>query len=258
MTECATCPRPVADTGYICHDCADRLRTRLQWIAANADELDVTVTRQDRISDGTGGRASAETPLPFNADASEAAWVLRNTLTTWARRVAAQRGLDEPADNLPALARWLHDHVRWLRCQPFAYEAHDELHYAAGVLQRAVDAPTPQVELGACGTDGCAGHLAAPHGAVTVQCRDCRARYDVDRLQRSLLDRADILLMPASDIASILSQWRRTRVAPSTVRSWASRGRLAARGHDDHGRTLYRLGDARRLADVGQAKMVAA
>lgn len=33
------------------------------------------------------------------------------------------------------------------------------------------------------------------------------------------------------------------KVRPSTVRSWAKRGKLAKHGQDDKGRTLYNLAD---------------
>ncbi len=37
-------------------------------------------------------------------------------------------------------------------------------------------------------------------------------------------------------------------VAPATIRSWANRGLLTRRGHDQRGRTLYSLDDIYALA----------
>lgn len=102
MTEviCAVegCDRPVPDS-YVCTGCAFRLEKALGNVSAFADELDTVLARQTRYEEHSertnGGRV---TPLFFDDRASEAGWVLRNTLSTWVRLVAEERGIPLPEE----------------------------------------------------------------------------------------------------------------------------------------------------------------
>lgn len=95
MTRCS-CGRPV-ETGYLCTTCTRRLEQALRNIPDNlADELDVMLTRQTRFSPQIGGSRPATRPLPYSVQASEAAWILRDTLTTTARVLTDQRHLTGP------------------------------------------------------------------------------------------------------------------------------------------------------------------
>ena len=120
LPECARCGHPVADMAYVCSPCTVGLTTallgndhRLGAIAL-LDELPVTIARLDRL--GEAGHSSGETPLPFDWDASDAAWAVQNTITTWARHCAEERGLAVTAE--PAL--WLAGQLEWLRHRPEA------------------------------------------------------------------------------------------------------------------------------------------
>lgn len=280
--ECATCDRPVIDAGYCCWPCSDRLSLELEEFAeCHADELETTVTRQDRLGEGTAGRASAETPVPFNANASEVGWVVRNTLTTWTRAVLDTRGLTLPDKEalmegplcragigcqhasclnirwrviedpmgLASIARFLKGQIKWLRCQPFAQDAFEEIGYACRALRHAVDAPVPMMELGACETEGCEGRLRAPSSARYTKCRECESEYDVGERRRALLSMAEDRLETATGIADILTAWGVRAVPVNTVYTWANRRQLIKRGTDRDGRPLYRLGEARQLAE---------
>jgi hypothetical protein len=92
------CDRPVSDA-WTCTHCAWKLERALGNVAAYADELDVVLSRQARYeehSDRTKG--TKVTPLFFDDRASEAGWVLRNTLSTWVRLVAEERGIPLPEE----------------------------------------------------------------------------------------------------------------------------------------------------------------
>lgn len=286
--ECATCDRPVVDTGYACWPCTDKLAADLADFAEIASELETTVTRQDKLGEGTGGRASAETPVPFNDNASEVGWVVRNTLTTWARVVLDTRGLTLPdrealmegplcragigcqhdsclnirwkvtedPDSLSSVARFLRDQLKWIRCQPFAQDAFEEIGYACRALKNAVDAPVPMTELGECETEDCEGRLRAPVSARFTRCRECEAEYDVAERRRALLNRAEDRLETATGIADILTAWGVRYVPVNTVYTWANRRQLVKRGTDRDGRPLYRLGEARQLAERALIKQL--
>lgn len=257
MNECVICPKPVADAGAVCHPCSEKLATELRWLASNAAELETTIARQSRIGESSG-RPSAETRLPIDWEAVIADDSIRNTLTTWARVVIDERGCPPPADSLPDLAGFLADQVSWLRHREYADQVWDELGYACLILKQAVDSPAERQYLGRCLTrveDGeCEQDIYVHPGASYVTCRECGAQFDVQARRQWLLKRARNTLAPATQIASTLSMLLARRIAPGTVRSWATRGRLIPRGRDRSGDRLYRLGDAITLAIDSQRK----
>jgi hypothetical protein len=92
------CDRPVSDA-WCCTGCAFKLEKALGNGAWIGDELDIVLSRQARYeehSDRTKG--TKVTPLFFDDRASEAGWVLRNTLSTWVRLVAEERGIPLPEE----------------------------------------------------------------------------------------------------------------------------------------------------------------
>ena len=103
MTEviCAVegCDRPMGDLATFCMSCAFVFEKALGNIPAFADELDTVLARQTRYEEHSertnGGRV---TPLFFDDRASEAGWVLKNTLSTWVRLVAEERGIPLPEE----------------------------------------------------------------------------------------------------------------------------------------------------------------
>lgn len=300
MTKCCRCTRPTPDAGYLCEDCAGDLERVLDLAAVLGPELEVTVTRRDRLGDGSG--RATETPLPYNDTASEAANEVYATFERWARVVSEARGIPPAADLLARtlaataaeaarthtgrpiveaflafasrargrylnhgptripiglLAVFLRSQVRWIRHQgrlhgpdalPLAEAAYMELSYAAGRIARVCGAHPTLTALGPCMTDGCDGTLRAPHGRATVRCRDCGQSYDVTERMEQLLAIGADYLFNARDLSSILSIWKRRRIAEGTVAAWATRGHMADRGKI--GRAyVYRLGDATTIAE---------
>jgi len=57
--------------------------------------------------------------------------------------------------------------------------------------------------------------------------------YDVDEVEHLVTDG-----VAGAGVTTAAAAWL-ARVAPSTVRSWATRGKLTAAGHDDRGRAYY-------------------
>lgn len=223
-------------------------------------------------------------PLPYSDHAQQLAWAAGNTLVTWARHVAESRGVPLPVPRGPghgpvcrachhddcttirerrretgaaAAARWLAGHVGWLRMQPEAGAAFDELHHAAHVVTVLVDSPPPRWYAGPCWADlpagRCGTELYPPQGVSTVQCPDCGTRHDADQRRVWLLGEARDVLAHAGLIASAMAALGH-QVTAAQIRGYAHRGRLLDRGVDDQGRPLYRVGDVADLLDAQVAR----
>jgi hypothetical protein len=191
------CDRPVPDQAYVCPVDAGRLERDLGDVPALAAELVTTWARQARTGERGGHSRRAAEPLPYDPDASHDLDTLANTVATWARHIAEERGLtgadlepgpvcarckhgscsrlaDQRARTLPhagrdpravatAAARWLlaGRHVEWLRHRPEAPEAWDELRHAIALARRAIDRDQPRWYAGQCGADTIAAQVLA-------------------------------------------------------------------------------------------------
>src|SRR5690606_26020463 len=258
-TACAitACDRPVADA-TVCTGCANRTATRLRDAADLWPELAVTIARLDRMGNPTprAGRPAPASPirpdgdpatdqvtgwpsgLPVNLFASEVGDAVRSTVTAWARHIADEVGADLP-DGMPELLRWLAGRMEWVRDQPWAAEAIDELGEVPRLLARALDRPPPRRYLGPCG--GCGTDLYVRPGAQRVRCA-CGASAPVDEVLATLDGLTRAHAYTASEIEAAYG------IRADRIRQWASRGRITQHGTDRLGRALYLLGDVLDLA----------
>jgi hypothetical protein len=258
---CQTCTAPVGDA-YLCGGCTNQLRATLEAIPTLTDELDTTITRQ-AVLGVRGGPRAAEKPLPFHAQASEAAWVLRNTLGGWARVLDAEIPLGGPGRGLETIsslsgstsqgsqiataeiARYLTSRLEQLRHHQAAGEAHDEIRGAVEAATRAIDRPAnDRTYIGPC---TCGTELYANPGRTTTTCRDCDTTHDVEARRESMREQLRDHLGTASYVATVATGLGVT-VAASTVRMWAQRQHLESRGTKE--KPLYRVGD---VIDVAKA-----
>lgn len=214
-TECQSCGS--ATDAAVCHREGVRLAGRLREAADLWPELDVALARLARLGDPTprAGRPAPPEPvrpdggelrhyadqtigwasgLPFSEPASEAIWVVRNTVTTWAREVAQATGADLPTGT-DALMRWLAGRVDWARHQPWALECLDELDAACALVFHAVDrrplrtrfvvGPCPEiVESGWCEGRVWAVVPAVETRPASMVCDGCHARWDTTQWRR--------------------------------------------------------------------------
>jgi hypothetical protein len=104
---------PHAVDARICTTHLAQLLQALRRTVRVEDDLDVVISRQARLSDPAGGGRPTERPLPFHWDGADARDALTNTLTTWARAVAAEGDLvlDLGAVVVPAPARHARAHL---------------------------------------------------------------------------------------------------------------------------------------------------
>jgi hypothetical protein len=233
VTDCAaTC---VADDGELCGACWEALAVRLREVPGLVDELETTITRQDKLTANRVGSRGTETPLPFNGAASMAKTHLRYFLGSWARDVAERSGGRLPAWPRERVATeaamWLLDHQHAVRHHPAADDLCEELSESVWAAVRAIDRPAERVFAGWC----CTALYARP-GADTVTCRVCETEQAVDEARRGLL-----ALMPDQKGSSTeVSGWLAlagVRVPSGTIRRWAHEGRIPRHGG------AYRVGD---------------
>lgn len=276
MSECLVdgCGRPVSDAD-VCTDCARRLDRALgntRWVLA---QLDLVITRQTAKAPHVGG-ASREQPLPYSPHASELRWVLENTVSTWARVVSEERGVDLPKGDLRRkgessgpfceecrhescaqmrywtpvalglLAAWLTGHVEWLRHHRAANEAVEEITSIVAKATRAIDVRPDRIYAGPCsiedGPKVCGHDLYADPMSAVVMCPACGRRYDVTERKEWLIEAARDHLATASEASRLCWTMLGDLVTTAMIRGYVRRGKLASHAERD-GVALYRIGD---------------
>lgn len=236
------CDRPVGD-GYVCQHCADRLERALGDVGALWEELDTVLTKQARYAAAEFRRG--EQALPFNDVASEIGWVLRNTLSTWCRLIAEERGKELPEDNPPAVARWLLSHTLWLRHQRAGHEAIEEIKAAVDAVRKAVDRPAPRIYAGPC--PDCAKDMYGRPGAESVECRPCGVTYTVKVRVEWMRSELHGKLVTAREAIALLGRMG-LPLSQKTIEKWYQRKRLTSGSDDRDGKRLYLFDDVWLLA----------
>ena len=243
------CDRPVPDQAYACQTCANRLERALGDIPALWAELDTVLTRQARYSDpeGRGG----DKALPFNLKASDVRGALRGTLNTWCRLIAEERGKDLPEDHPAAVARWLLNHVTWLRHHRAGADAVDEITSVVHKMRGIIDRPAERIYAGPC--RDCNGDMYGKPGAAMVECRPCGLEYDVAEMVAWMRQEARGRLVTAKEGAVLLCKFG-LETTRNRIDLWHHRKLITAAGHDTDGRQLFLIDDlidrAARLEDT--------
>jgi len=285
---CTFCGAGISDGAALCTECVAKACAALVAIPELETELQVTISRQDAISDDRPvqvrqglvlaaadldprGRPWAgslrPTRLPYAAEAAEVAAACRATLSTWCRLLAEELhpdagvGTDLPENTVVAMAAYLENRSGWWRRQGWASDLADQLLGTWRALERAVDRREAQRYVGPCGAP-----LQDVHGAAGVSgVRACPVHLYAE-------PGADYVGCPSCGARYDVHARRRELLAAAEdrlahvellvgalsglgvelnverVRKWAQRGRLLQHGHDQLGRKLYRVGDAVDLA----------
>lgn len=246
--------------GFLCRNCTDVLTRDLKAIPWLLEELEVTLSRQDRLSEGSD-RSSDEQPLPLNMRAVEVRIDLNAVLAAWALHTAGRfDGLDRTVVWTELrLAQYLLAHVGDLLTDPAAGQCADEISDIRRRAQRAIDKPVQQVFAGPC--DLCARDLYAHPSKAEVKCKnpECEAIYPIEARRRWLLGKAEDQLLPATEMSRALSGLLQKPITGSMLRGYAHRGRITAHPPiKKDGPALYRVGEVRDiLLDDLAAKPVA-
>lgn len=219
----------------VCPVHANQLRQDLAELPALASNLHRVLTRYR--SDFVSGSTAAGNPLPYSLPASETLGQIRAVLVGWIR------DLDEnpehhPADNLAAMANWLHRRHHRLCTHPAAQEIVREFDQVAAAARRITEGPADRVFAGTCDIDGCSEHLMAVVKRDRVTCRACGSVHQVtERREAMESDLAD-KLVTAAEFAT-LTTWLAWPVDRHRIRTllnvWAHRGIITAVSHSQDG-----------------------
>lgn len=144
---CGVCGAPSGDGLHLCRTHTDNLERDLRGVEDLVRELDITLTRQDRVNPANSIGKSAERPLAWNENAAAKRFELWATLNAWALDTS-KLGEDDrdqliavPADDTPGVAGWLIRNLPTLRRHREAGIACDEITDAIGGARRAIDRP---------------------------------------------------------------------------------------------------------------------
>lgn len=230
------CDRP-AHGGFLCPPCVSTLRRDLVAVPDLLADLEVTITRQDKISDDSGGRKSDERPLPLRLGPMQARDDLLSTLANWAAQLAGVPVVGASA--------YLIERLDDIRIATYAGALADEIGYAVIVAQRAVDKPLQLVYVGPC--DKCGWDLYAHPRRAVVACRndECGAEYEIASRREWLLKQAEDQLRTATEISRALPNLLQRPLTAAKIRGWAYTGRLAKHPPlpDRPNEPVYRIGD---------------
>lgn len=247
------CDRPTAG-GFICSSCVDFLRKDLRAIPGLWKELQITITRQANITRDRVGARSTTKPLPWNENAAQTATDLWSTINAWALDLERRGDTDRERDPLSAVsdepadvARWLLRNLVYLNVHDEAGRAADEIGDAVRRATRCVDLPVDRVFAGPCGEriDDevlCTEDLYGIPGRAELRCMFCRALHDFDKRRESMLLAIEDEVAYSGLLAGLVTSLG-VSIASSTIRYYASKGRLKVISVDARKRPLYRIGD---------------
>lgn len=264
MTDCRNCRRETEL--FLCTLCGKELHALLAdlpWLCA---QLEVTITRQDRLNLGIVGKSSNASPSPINVGAMELARALGNQLSTIIRDLTETRGRDDPrlAGNAE-MARWIFGHSQAISCSPEAGQVMREIRAATEAILRAINrnlrmycgpcttvtAHNRRGEVVECGHD----LYADRDSDDRIQCPRCKTWVDPREQLLTTISRRDLLPEPhlLETMATLGEPVSRVRLY-----EWIKSGRLRPRGWVHHGRVVprqVRRGDPR-VFSLSQARQL--
>jgi hypothetical protein len=243
-------------------------------------DLDVALAKQARFGGNAGVRSgtterltdedthwpqtAANTPLPFGYAASEAGYVARQTVLSWADRITAIRAHRVP-ETWGEVGDYLRQHaLNWIAAHPDGPQIIDELTAAIRNAHRCIDRPAERRYIGICGAlieitlptlpaavmaADCPEQLYALGDHEHAECPRCGTKWDVRARQDAMLNQLRDHVLNAADMARAVDGLG-VDLTPERIRKWKSRGLIAPaldrNGNpraDVHGRPLYRVGD---------------
>ncbi|MEV0031410.1 hypothetical protein [Nocardia sp. NPDC050793] len=249
--ECLRCARPSADGAPLCTTCGGSLVDELRAVPALLAEAEVTRAGLAHMTAHQIGGRSADPQLPIRPargrgavlEGDRARAQLVNTITTWARLIAEELGVeiyiggphlvarttelrgpltadrtaaalpDAPPDATAQAAAWLAEQRHQLRAHPAAEQLHDDVRAAVAALRRYVDRPIERRYLGACPAvlddrTVCQYELRAEIGddgrtAPWVRCGRCRTQHEVARIEADARALAEQQLYTLADLVRV-------------------------------------------------------
>jgi K+/H+ antiporter YhaU regulatory subunit KhtT len=246
MTDCRHCRR---DTDlFLCTLCTKELGALLSDLPWLLRQLDITVTRQDKLGTAEVGKSS-DNPSPVNVGAMELARNLRGQLGTVVRALCepSHHAMPETTDSA-ILARWLAEHLQSVACSEEAGQIMREIRSATDAVIVAINRNN-RMFIGPCTT--VVGH--APDGqdiecGVTlyanrdtdgdIQCDKCKAWIEPRKQMLITIARRDLLT--ENELINMMAY-----LGDPITEAWFDKhfkaGQLTVRGYVHHGRVVPRL-----------------
>jgi hypothetical protein len=178
-----------------------------------------------------------------------------NALTTWARKLEEDRGIEAPggsneAEQVAALCQWLTDHLTSIATLEWCGEFVVELGRRESVLRGLTEQVAPGWYAGACRRCGFGTHVIP--GLTWVTCDGCGSTtYARDHLDTVLTEAREWVARPKA-VAEVVVAMLDTEMSVvklyERIKKWEQRGkvegirRVDAEG-DEIGPKRYRLGD---------------
>lgn len=263
MTDCRNCRR---DTDlYLCQLCAKELHALLADLPWLCRQLEITITRQDKLDTGAVGRGS-DNPSPINVGAMELGRQLRNQLSTTVRELCESDAVEVPELETNAqMAGWLFEHCRTIVLHASAGQVMRETRNGTEAILAAINRVSrmycgpcvtitghnPRGEDIECGADVYANR----DDPGTVVCGKCKTEWEPRALLLETIKRRDLLteklLIDAMDGIG-------EPITEATFDKWVHSGRLRPRGYVHHGRIVperIRRGDPR-VFSLSQARQL--
>lgn len=275
---------------FLCRSCEIELHNHLESLPWFIRQLEVTVTRQDRLATGSVGRSGAN-PSPINIGAMELSRTISTTLIAIVRDLTEERGRKMPilvTDSVSA-AIWLGAHVTAISSGEGAGETMNEIRGIAYAIGKAINRSAPMycgpcttiVGRDANGEVECGRDLWADREEPEqqIQCRKCLVWITPREQLLTMISRRDLL--PEFELIKALTHIGEAvsgedcfcgsfdddicRPCRDRFRDWLYRGKLRIRGylHDgivvrrkvqDGDRRLFSLAQVRQLMTVKEGK----
>lgn len=225
---CQSCGAMAQTGALLCRPCENQCRRNLGDMEALRQELDTTLTRQTHMTPDNDGGRSAETPLPYQQQASDLLSEQRALLVSWCRLINEELGARLPRrDTVRAMSITLEHHMGDLRTHEAVAELVDELSDLVRRIHKAIDYPDRKQTIGPCQEmfeDGqCPGqlvdHLPTDEGRKAwVECTACGSITDATVQLQEMA--TEPILMSVPDVAALQG------IPRSTLTNWVSEGRL--------------------------------
>lgn len=242
--QCATCDQPAPAGVRICLRCERRLMGWLRDVPELLEELDVTITRQDKLTSNRVGGRSSEKPLMFNEHASDTRILLESTLRIWANALGWNPYIDVGPTNV-----YIRNRMHVIRMREDVGDLYADVQRGIRKARQAIDRPAEKVFAGPCNTEiiafggvaFCAADLYAKPGKATVVCRDCGAEHEVASRREWMLREIRNHSADASLMSGILTQLG-FPISAYTIRRYARDELLEETGVDARGVPTYNIG----------------
>lgn len=216
----------------------NKIITHLAFTQAIMPDLDALTARQAHLDTTTARR----TPKPpagrdmINYEASETAWIYRQTITTWTRQAAQHLNQPTPpphnqlhlwAQNSEQLTRWKHIH-----------QALDEIGHAATIAIKTLEPKPKPKPTGIC---QCGNPISLPTPAPThTTCPNCQTTTPTKQLAQQAQQAHKALThtwLPASLTIELIKQLTGHQISLNRLRSLARRNKINTQ--QEHGHATY-------------------